>query len=85
MMPPETLHRHLDDERRLNTARRMLTAEKSEPRWRCLSENARLLYAVGLLICDDVGKFTQPALTEAMGDPAVVSAAMVLLFETGAC
>lgn len=84
MMPPKPLHRHLNDERRMATARRMLTTEKLEPRWRGLSENARLLYAVGLLICDDVGKIAKPDLTAAMGDPTVVGAAMALLFETGA-
>ncbi|MCV7007437.1 hypothetical protein [Mycobacterium gordonae] len=44
-----------------------------------LTEDARLLYVVGGLVCNDVGFVRQSDLEAAMGDPAVVAAAMEIL------
>ena len=44
-----------------------------------MTEDARLLYLVGGLVCNDVGFVRQADLQAAMGDPAVVAAAMEIL------
>jgi hypothetical protein len=44
-----------------------------------MTEDARLLYVVGGLVCNDVGFVRQADLQAAMGDPAVVAAAMEIL------
>jgi len=46
-----------------------------------LTDGARLLAAVGLLICDEAGRIKQADLNEAMSDPSVVQAARNLLRE----
>jgi len=44
-----------------------------------LTEDARLLYVVGGLVCNDVGFVRQADVQAAMGDPTVVAAAMEIL------
>jgi hypothetical protein len=44
-----------------------------------LNENARLLYVVGGLVCNDVGFVRQADLEAAMADPDVLAAAMEIL------
>lgn len=44
-----------------------------------MTEDARMLYVVGGLVCNDVGFVRQADLQAAMGDPAVVAAAMEIL------
>lgn len=46
-----------------------------------LTYGARLMAAVGLLICDDAGRIKEADLQEAMGDPSVIQAARSLLRE----
>lgn len=46
-----------------------------------VSYDARLMAAVGLLICDDAGHIKQADLEVAMGDPSIVQAARSLLRE----
>jgi len=48
-----------------------------------LTESAQILYAISLLICDDNGAFTQPAVLEAAKDQSVVAAARALLVKAG--
>lgn len=86
MMPPNHLNRHarLNDERRLTTARAVLTEAQGEAGWATLTDGAKVMYAVGLLICDDAGIIKKDALEVAMADPQIIATAMALLFETGA-
>ena len=44
-----------------------------------LSREARVMAAVGLLICDECGYFTEAELVSAMADPECVSAAELLV------
>lgn len=46
-----------------------------------VSEDARIIAAVGLLICNDTGFLKQTELDAAMTDPSIVQAARTLLDE----
>lgn len=46
-----------------------------------LTEDAQILAAVGLLICDDMGRIKQADLQASMCDPSVIQAARNLLKE----
>lgn len=50
-----------------------------------ISYEARLLAAVGLLICDDQGRIKQEDLNRAMGDPSIRQAGRALLREARQC
>ena len=43
------------------------------------------MVAIGLLVCDDEGRFTQTQLDAAMQDAAVIQAARSLLREAAQC
>lgn len=46
-----------------------------------VSDNARVMFAVGLLICDDEGHIAEADLKVAMRDPSILQAARALLAE----
>lgn len=50
-----------------------------------ISDGARLMAAVGLLICDDSGRIKETDLESAMRDPSVIQAAATLLEEAATC
>lgn len=52
---------------------------KNMPKMAVLSRDARIMAAVGLLICDECGYFTEAELVSAMADSDCVSAAELLL------
>lgn len=84
MMPPKSPIRPLDDESRRATALSLLAENASQRRWRELPDGAKLMYTVGLLICNDCGHFTKKQLRDAMKSPETVAEAMALMFESGA-
>lgn len=81
-LPPPTHRADFSDERRA-TALSWIRGEgllQSK-----VSDSAKLMAAVGLLICDDSGRIAQPALESAMRDPSVIQAAATLLEEAASC
>lgn len=49
-----------------------------------LTDKDRLIYVVGALVCDDVGRVNTTDLAEALRDPSIVQAARALLRKAGA-
>lgn len=49
-----------------------------------ISDDARLTYVVGALVCNDVGYLKQADLVAAFNDPSVVQAARTLLAKAAA-
>ena len=64
---------------RRKKALRILRAERAG--LRDLPPKAREMYVVGMLICNEVGWFSNTALHEALGDPSICQAAQNLLRE----
>ena len=48
-----------------------------------LTPNARLMYAVSALACDETGHISEPNLSRAMADSSTVQAAKTLLRKAG--
>ena len=68
------------DRRRRDTAVSVL---RENGIW-ALSEDARLAYAVGLVICDDTGRYALASIKDALRDPFVVTTAQRWLREAAA-
>lgn len=51
---------------------------------RNVSRDAQLMYAIGALICDDAGRFSQADLDAATADPSIIAAAQELLRKAAA-
>ena len=68
------------------TRRRKALAMLRDPEFQLaqLPDGAQLAYAVGLLICDDRGRFSRDDLHRAMNDPSIAQAARTLLAKAGA-
>lgn len=62
---------------RLDIANRWLMA--NAPKMRRVSREANIMATVGLLICDDAGRISEPELLSAMADPEAISAAELLV------
>ena len=77
MTEDRTRHRTDLSARRLATATSWLA--ENLPKMANLSREARVMAAVGLLICDECGHFTKAELLSAMNDPECVSAAELLV------
>ena len=65
--------------RRRRVVRSMLHEATYNPGWSTLSDHAKLCYTIGLLICDETGRFTKGALTSALQDELLVTYAAATL------
>lgn len=77
MANAQTTHTVNTSEARLDTALSWLRAHRDT--LAPVGRDAAILAAVGLLICDEDGHFSQPELFSAMADPECVSAAELLV------
>ncbi len=68
---------------RLDIAARTLQIRAVEPRFRALTDTAKIAYVVGLYIADDDGHITQDQLAEALENLDLVLPALVQLGEAG--
>lgn len=62
----------------------MLRDKAARPEWAVLSYEAKLLFVVGLIICDEAGFIAERDLIHACTRPAVLMLAESLLTEAGA-
>ena len=77
MASPQNTHTLDMSEARYATALSWLDANREKLTH--VDHEARVVAVVGLLICDEVGFVSRPALVSALGDPRAVSAANLLL------
>ena len=65
--------------RRRRVVRSMLRETMAGAAWAGLSHNARTMYVVGALICDEAGSFTKTELLSAMSDEPLMRYAESLI------
>ncbi len=69
--------------RRRRHALAILKRRAGEERWAALSDNARVMYTVGLLVCSPLGFARKADMDAALADPSAVNAARQLLAKVG--
>ena len=61
----------------------ILKRRPGEQRWAALSDNARVMYTAGLLVCSTDGFVSKADMDAALADPSAVNAARQLLAKVG--